>query len=240
MKPFSNQEILHRSKSVLEKENSIAFLGNSRRRYPYPFSRTGPKGPRVGDPPTFVHVDNRISSSLAIVAGVLLAIAHPPLVQTTNAWTNLFVELSRGGLTVFAVLAFIMSVLVQFVGITICLGGVLSFKSHLRSGKELIGLATGVGLADLLLLAQGGSFGPSEWVGWTGLVLAVLAGRHLHGPEASYAGEVRKLLGALRARLVRKNVKKRVRKRHSRSLRARRVRPSTVEYDVGSNKKGEA
>ncbi len=168
----------------------------------------------------------------------MLSVARPAFVQPTNAWQDLFNQLkSNSGLSFFAVLAGIMWVLTQFGGLTIGLGGVLSLKNHLRSGKELIGLGTGVGLADLLLLAHSGTIGPYEWVGWSGLVLSVLAGRHIHGPEASYAGELRRLITTLRARLAGKNARKAVRRRHSRSLRAKRIRSSTAEYDVRNNKK---
>ncbi|HEY5620218.1 MAG TPA: hypothetical protein VIK88_01015, partial [Candidatus Bathyarchaeia archaeon] len=142
-------------------------------------------------------------------------------------------------------LAYLMSILVQFGGATICAGGMLCLKNHLRSGKELIGLGTGVGLADLLLLAHSGTFGPPEWLGWGGLVLTVLAGRHIHGPESSYAGEIRKLLLALRTRLHRKN-RKQVRRRRSRRLRgrqaqqAKQARPSTGQYDLSRDKKSES
>lgn len=201
------------------------------------------------DPPTLVHIDNRYSSTLAMIGGAILTITRPILLrllpaQVTNAWADLFRALSSNGqLTVFGVLAYIMSILVQFSGITIFIGGLLCHKNHLRSGKELVGLGTTVGLADLLLLVPSLAsdiLGPPLWVAWFGLACSVFADRHIHGPQASYAGEVRRLLGALRARLARKNVKKRLRKRRSRGIRARRVRPSTVEYEVGGNKKGEA
>ena len=138
-----------------------------------------------------------------------------------------------------------MSILVKFGGATICAGGILCFKNHLRSGKELIGLGTGVGLADMLLLAYSGTFRPPEWLGWGGLALAVLAGRHIHGPEASYAGEIRKLFVALRTRFHRKN-RKQVRRRRSRRRRgrqaqqAKQARASTGQYDLSRDKKGES
>ncbi len=109
-------------------------------------------------------------------------------------------------------------------------------KRHLRSGKELIGIGTGVGLADLLLLAHSGTFGPLEWLGWGGLVLAILAGRHVHGPEASYAGEIRRLVVALRTRLKRQ--RKQAQKR-SRRLRARRAKQLTGQHNFGRDKEGE-
>lgn len=183
-----------------------------------------------------------------MIGGAILTITRPILQrllpsQVTNAWADLFKALSSNGqLTVFSVLAYIMSILVQFSGGTIFIGGLLCLRNHLRSGKELVGLGTTVGFADLLLLAPSlvsDTLGPPLWFAWFGLACSVFADRHIRGPQASYAGEVRKLLGALRARLSRKNEKKRLRRRRSRAIRARRVRPSTVEYEVGGNKKGE-
>lgn len=170
------------------------------------------------------------------MAGVLLTIATPPIVAE-NPWVGLFNTLGDQ-LTALKVIAGIMLVLGSLGGITICLGGILCFKNHLRSGKELVGLGTGVGLADLLLLAQTKGLGPQEWTGWSGLVLAILAGRHLHGPDASYAGELRKLLASLRTRLSGKNQKK-IRRKYSRRLRARRSRISTGHDDLVRNKKRE-
>ena len=182
-------------------------------------------------------MDNRVSSSFAILAGVLLTIASPPIVAK-NPWVDLFNALGSQ-LTVLKALAAVMLVFGTLGGITICLGGYLSFKNHLRSGKELIGLGTGVGLADLLLrLAQAGNIDPREWFGWGGLVLAVLAGRHIHGPDASYAGEIRQLFAGFRARFSKKDPKK-LRRRRSRRVRARRTRVSTGQDYLGRNKKRE-
>ena len=67
--------------------------------------------------------------------------------------------------------------------------------------------------------------------------MAVLAGRHVHGPESSYAGEIRKLLSALRVRLNRRRKQiqnKRVRRR------ARRAKQLTGQHDFGRNKEGES
>jgi hypothetical protein len=181
-------------------------------------------------------VDNRISSAFAIVAGVLLTIASPPIVAQ-NPWVNLFDALGSQ-LTVLKAIAAVMLVLGTLGGLTICLGGYLCFKNHLRTGKELIGIGTGVGLADLLLLAQTGAIGAREWFGWGGLVLAVLAGRHIHGPEASYVGEIRRLFTGLRARLSGKDPKK-LQRKHSRRAKVRRTRLSTGQDDLGRNKKRE-
>ncbi len=172
------------------------------------------------------------------MAGVLLTIARNPLGHATNPWKELFDTLSNSGQPFFGALAGFMYVLATFGGATISLGGVLSFKNHVRSGKELVGLGTGVGLADLLLIAHSGTFGPAEWLGWGGLFLSVLAGRHLHGPEASYAGEIRRMLTALRGRIYKRS-RKQARRRRSRRLQARRHEPLSGEYDLGGNKKGE-
>ena len=172
------------------------------------------------------------------MAGVFLTIARNPIRQTSNAWADLFTTLRDSGQPIFGALALFMSVLVIFGGATICIGGLLSFKGHLRSGKELIGLGTGVGLADLLLLAHSGTFGPPEWLGWGGLFLAVLAGRHIHGPEASYAGELRRMIGTLRARIMKRN-RKEAKRRRSRRIRVRQAGALSREYDLSRNKKGE-
>src|SRR5205807_4992530 len=71
--------------------------------------------------------------------------------QATNGWANLFAELSSGGLTLFAVLAGIISLLVQFGGVSIFIGGLLCYRKHLRSGKEFVGIGTTFGFADLLI-----------------------------------------------------------------------------------------
>src|SRR5436853_6055885 len=71
--------------------------------------------------------------------------------QATNGWANLFAELSSGGLTLFAVLAGIISFVVQFGGVSIFICGLLSYRRHLRSGIEIVGIGTTFGFADLLL-----------------------------------------------------------------------------------------
>lgn len=79
---------------------------------------------------------------------------------------------------------------------------------------------------------------PVNGSGGGGLVLAVLAGRHIRGPDASYAGEIRKLLAGFRTRFSKKDPKK-VRRRRSRRVMARRTRVSTGQDDLGRNKKRE-
>ncbi len=160
-----------------------------------------------------------------MLGGGILAITRQAIIavlpaQATNGWATLFQELSPGGqVTVFSILAGTMSILVQFSGITIFIGGILCFKDHVRSGKELVGLGTTVGFADLLLLIPAlasNQQGPPLWFAWAGLAFSVFADRHIRGPRASYAGEVRKLLVALRTRVKSKARKKQLRRRRRR------------------------
>ncbi len=58
--------------------------------------------------------------------------------------------------------------------------------------------------------------GPPLWFAWAGLAFSVFADRHIRGPRASYAGEVRKLLVALRTRVKSKARKKQLRRRRRR------------------------
>ena len=178
----------------------------------------------------FVNIDNRYSSALAIIAGAILTLTRPVLSnlvpeQASNPWATLFTNLSSNGITIFWILAGILSILVQVGGVTILLGGVLCYANHLRLGKELVGFGTTFGLVDLLSsipsLASG-SYGPALWIAWMGLFCAVFADRHIKGPKDSYAGEVRKLLVSLRFRLKRERVAKKKRDRRARRLRARR------------------
>ncbi len=160
-----------------------------------------------------------------MLGGAILAITRQALIavlpaQVSNGWATLFQEISPGGqVTVFSILAQAMSVLVQFGGLTVFLGGLLCFKDHVRSGKELVGLGTTVGFADLLLLIPALSSnqeGPPLWLAWVGLAFAVFADRHIHGPKVSYAGEVRKLLVALRSRMHSRARRKQLRRRRRR------------------------
>ena len=131
--------------------------------------------------------------------------------QATNGWSTLFRALSTGGgLTIFLVIAGIISLLVQFGGISIFMGGFLSYKHHLRSGKELVSIGTTVGFADLLLsLTSLASFNyaPPYVLAWFGLFLGVFAGRHLHGPTSSYAGEFRKFMSFIKRGFVKEKKK---------------------------------
>jgi len=178
----------------------------------------------------FVNIDNRYSSALAMVAGVILTVTRPVLSnlvpgQASNPWLSLFTSLSSNGLTVFSVLAGILAILVQIGGVTISLGGLLCYANHLRSGKELVGLGTTFGLVDLVISVPSlasGSLGPPLWIAWVGLFCAVFADRHIKGPKDSYAGEVRKLFTSLRSRMSRERVSKKKRERQARRSRARK------------------
>ncbi len=178
----------------------------------------------------FVNIDNRYSSALAMVAGVILTVTRPVLSnlvpgQASNPWLALFTSLSSNGLTVFSVLAGILAILVQIGGVTIFLGGLLCYANHLRSGKELVGLGTTFGLVDLVISVPSlasGSLGPPLWIAWVGLFCAVFADRHIKGPRDSYAGEVRKLFTSLRSRMSRERVSKKKRERQARRSRARK------------------
>ncbi len=195
-----------------------------------------------------VNLDNRYSSALAMVAGVILTVTRPVLAnlvpsQASNPWLTLFSSLSSNGLTVFSVLAGILAVLVQVGGVTIFLGGLLCYGNHLRSGKELVGLGTTFGLVDLITsipsLASG-SLGPPLWIAWVGLFCGVFADRHIKGPKDSYAGEVRKLLVSLRSRISREKASKKKRERQARRSKdrkraARIAGASARPYKFGNN-----
>jgi hypothetical protein len=196
----------------------------------------------------FVNIDNRYSSSLAMVAGVILTVTRPVLSNlvpgnASNPWLGLFTSLSSNGLTVFSVLAGFLAILVQVGGVTIFLGGLLCYANHLRSGKELVGIGTTFGLVDLLSsipsLASD-SYGPPLWIAWIGLFFAVFADRHIKGPKDSYAGEVRKLLVSLRTRIGREKVAKKKRERQARRARAKKratriAGASTRPYKLSNN-----
>jgi hypothetical protein len=178
----------------------------------------------------FVNIDNRYSSALAMAAGVILTLTRPVLSNlvpstASNPWADLFTSLSSRGLTVFSVLAGILSILVQIGGVTIFLGGALCYANHLRLGKELVGFGTTFGLVDLLTTVPAlasSSFGPPLWIAWVGLFSAVFADRHIKGPKDSYAGEVRKLFVSLRSRMSRERASKKKRERQARRARARK------------------
>jgi hypothetical protein len=194
----------------------------------------------------FVNIDNRYSSALAMVAGIILTLTRPVLSNlvpgnASNPWAELFGNLSRNGVTIFLVLAGILSILVQIGGGTIFLGGALCYANHLRLGKELVGFGTTFGLVDLLTSVPSlasGSYGPPLWIAWVGLFCAVFADRHIKGPKDSYAGEVRKLLVSLRSRISRERVSKKKRERQARRVRARKRNARIAGTSSRPNKLG--
>jgi hypothetical protein len=179
----------------------------------------------------FVNIENRYSSTLAMVAGVMITITRLLIPQfypsqSINGWTILFTQLSSAGLKPFSFLADALSLLVEFGGISIFLGGVLCYRNHLRSGKEFVGIGATFGFADLLLalpsLASSAS-GPVYLavVGWMGLLFAVLANRHIKGPKRTYAGEVRWFMSSLGRKFTREDERRRdrrLRRRRNRSF----------------------
>jgi hypothetical protein len=201
-----------------------------------------------------VNIDNRYSTALAMISGVMITATRLLIPQfypsqATNGWANLFAELSSGGLTLFALLAGVVSFLVQFGGVSIFVGGLLCFKKHLRSGKEFVGIGTTFGFADLLLAIPAlgsSSSGPIYLViiAWMGLFFAVFADRHIKGPKGSYASEVRKLVTGLRSRILRQEKRKRrerrLRRRRARSKLPRGNLPSSKQYNIGGNKNSES
>jgi hypothetical protein len=201
-----------------------------------------------------VNIDNRYSTTLAMISGVMITATRLLIPQfypsqATNGWANLFVELSSGGLTLFALLAGIVSFLVQFGGVSIFIGGLLCYKKHLRLGKELVGIGTTFGFADLLLAIPSlgsSSAGPIYLVtiAWMGLFFAVFSDRHIKGPKGSYASEVRKLVTGLRSRILRQDRRKRrerrLRRRRARSKVVRGSLPPAKQYNVGSNKNSQS
>ena len=149
----------------------------------------------------------------------------------------------------FALLAGIVSFLVQFGGVSIFIGGLLCYKKHLRFGKEFVGIGTTFGFADLLLAIPSlgsSSSGPIYLVvvAWTGLLFAVFAGRHIKGPKGSYVSEVRKLVTGFRSKFIRQDK----RRRRERRLRRRRAQSkltkgslsSSKQYNVSGNKNSES
>src|SRR5437879_13023862 len=99
----------------------------------------------------FVNIDNRYSSALAIVAGVILTLTRPVLSSllpgtASNPWAALFTRLSSNGVTVFWVLAGILSILVQIGGVRIVLGGVVCYAKHTRQCKDSVDLYASFGL----------------------------------------------------------------------------------------------
>jgi hypothetical protein len=178
----------------------------------------------------FVNIDNRYSSALAMISGVMITSTRLLIPQfypsqATNGWAELFAELSTAGLSPFTLLARILSFLVEFGGVSIFVGGLLCLKNHLRSGKEFVGIGTTFGFADLLLALPALSSTASgpvylAAVGWMGLLFAVLASRHIKGPKRTYAGEVKWFMSSLGRWFTREDE----RRRRERRLRRKRSR----------------
>jgi len=201
-----------------------------------------------------VNIDNRYSTTLAMISGVMITatrLAIPQFYpsQATNGWANLFTQLSSGGLSLFAVLAGTVSFLVQFGGVSIFIGGLLCYKKHLRSGKEFVGIGTTFGFADLLLAIPSlgsSSSGPIYLVvvAWTGLFFAVFAGRHIKGPKRSYASEVRKIVTGIRSRILRQEKRKkrerRLRRRRAQSKLTKGSLSPAKQYNISGNKNSDS
>jgi len=88
-----------------------------------------------------VNIDNRYSSTLAMIAGVMITITRLLIPQfypseSVNGWTTLFAELSTAGLKPFSFLAGALSLLVEFGGISIFAGGLLCYKNHLVPARN--------------------------------------------------------------------------------------------------------
>src|SRR2546425_9802687 len=161
---------------------------------------------------------------LAVVQLVSTTVLPP---QGTNGWYPLFNTLSNNGadLTVFSVLALVMSVLTGASGPAVLIGGGLCLANHLRSGKELVGIGATLGFSDLLLRIPTllSAAGPVLWVAWAGLFFTVFGNRHIHGPSSTYAGEVRRLWATMRQRLISKEEKKKIIRRRRRRRAATRA-----------------
>jgi hypothetical protein len=178
-----------------------------------------------------VNIDNRYSSALAIVSGVMITITrllvpqfYPS--QATNGWTTVFYDIATTQFKPFAFLGTALWFLVDFGGVSILVGGALCYRNHLRTGKELVGIGATFGFADLLLALPSitnGSSGPVylEAVAWMGLLFAVLANRHIKGPRRSYAGELQWFMSGLGRKVSgedRKRRERRLRRKRSLSL----------------------
>lgn len=182
-----------------------------------------------------VNIDNRYSSSLAMLAGIMITTTRLLVPRfypspSVNPWATIFSELSTAGLRPFALLASVLSLLVEFGGVSVSIGGLLCFKNHLRSGKELVSIGTTFGFADLLLVLPSLSTSDSGPVylaiaGWIGLLFAVLASRHIKGPRRTYAGEVKWFMSSLGKRLTREDERRRERR-----IRRRRARTSDLAF----------
>ncbi|HZY94659.1 MAG TPA: hypothetical protein VFE98_07370 [Candidatus Bathyarchaeia archaeon] len=195
-----------------------------------------------------VNIPRAHSSALAMIGGIIMAATRLVLpnffpAQATNGWATLFGALSSGGgITAFTLIAGIISFLVQFGGVSIFAGGLLCYKQHLRTGKELMSIGTTVGFADLILSipsVASSNYAPPYLIAWLGLFIAVFAGRHVHGPTSSYAGEFRKLYGLLKSRFVKEEKKSRSPER-PKPRPARQSLSSTRQYSDANNKNSQS
>jgi hypothetical protein len=195
-----------------------------------------------------VNIPHEHSSILAMIAGIIMTATRLVLPnffpeQATNGWANLFGALSSGGtITAFTLIAGIISFLVQFGGVSIFVGGLLCYKQHLRTGKELMSIGTTVGFADLILSipsVASSNYAPPYLIAWLGLFLAVFAGRHVRGPTSSYAGEFRKLYGLLKSRFVKEQKKSKTPDR-PKPRPTRQSLSSARQYNDASNKNSQS
>src|SRR5207245_9060211 len=90
-----------------------------------------------------------------MLAGVLLTLGRYS--QSENSWTTLFNHLSTQNTatiasTLASAIAFGMQYLVQFGGVTMFVGGLLSYKNHVRSGMEIEVLGRRDGVTDLFVV----------------------------------------------------------------------------------------
>lgn len=195
-----------------------------------------------------VNIKNHHASLVAMVAGTIMTATRLVLPnffpsQATNGWANLFSTLSSGGqITVFLVLAGVISFLVQFGGVSIFGGGVLCYKEHLRSGKELMSIGTTVGFADLILSipsVASANYAPPYLIAWMGLFLGVFAGRHIHGPTATYAGEFRKFVSFVKRSFV-KEEKKITTRRKAKPIPVKPALSTARQYNNANDKNSQS
>jgi len=71
--------------------------------------------------------------------------------QSIDGWAAIFDRLSTAGFRPFSFLAGALSLVLEFGGASILIGGFLYYRNHLRTGKEFVGIGATLGFADLLL-----------------------------------------------------------------------------------------
>jgi hypothetical protein len=98
--------------------------------------------------------NRRTAAALAVIAGVLLVLAHAQgataLVQLGDKLAITFLPQGIGA-PVHLVLS-VLLVIAGLGGVAVILGGVLVYKDLLRSGRLCIALGAGVGLLGMILL----------------------------------------------------------------------------------------